>query len=91
VKEPGLLELRCVHKAHKVGRAKVKLIRKGLTPLDAMFQGAPVAYTPGATIVAAIQAARQGEPSTVGSVDSLLTELNAPIDNGASASGREAV
>jgi hypothetical protein len=28
-----------------------------------------------------IQAARQGELTTVGSVDALLTELNAPDDN----------
>jgi hypothetical protein len=46
-----------------------------------MFQGGPIAYTPGATTVAAIQATRQGELSTVGSVDALLTELNAPDDD----------
>jgi hypothetical protein len=27
----------------------VKFFRKGLTPLDAMFQGGPIAYTPGST------------------------------------------
>ncbi len=59
----------------------VKITRVPLTPLDAMFQGAPVAYTPGATTGAAIQAARQGELTTVGPVDALLTELNAPDDN----------
>jgi hypothetical protein len=45
-----------------------------------MFQGHPVAY-PGATTGASIEAARQGELTTVGSVDALLTELNAPDDN----------
>jgi hypothetical protein len=49
-----------------------------------MFQGRPVAYTPGPTTGAAIQVARQGELTTVGSVDSPLTELNAP-DNDAPA------
>jgi hypothetical protein len=32
----------------------VKITRVPLTPLDAMFQGAPVAYAPGATTGAAI-------------------------------------
>jgi hypothetical protein len=58
----------------------MKITRVPLTPLDPMFQGAPVAYTPGATTVAAIRAARQGELTTVGSVDSLLTELNVRDD-----------
>jgi hypothetical protein len=58
----------------------VKITRVPLTPVDAMFQGRPVAYTPGSTTGAAIQAARQGELTTVGSVDALLTELNAPDD-----------
>jgi hypothetical protein len=39
-----------------------------------------MAYTPGSTTGAAIQAARQGDLTTVGSVDALLTELNAPDD-----------
>jgi hypothetical protein len=59
----------------------VKITRMPLTPLDAMFTGTPIAYTPGATTVAAIQATRQGELTTVGSVDALLTELNAPHDS----------
>jgi hypothetical protein len=59
----------------------VKITGVPLTPLDAMFQGAPVAYTPGSMTRAAIQATRQGELTTVGSVDALLTELNAPDDN----------
>jgi hypothetical protein len=59
----------------------VKITRVPLTPLDKMFQGAPVAYTPGSTTAAAIQAARQGELTTVGPVDAPLTELNAPDDN----------
>ena len=59
----------------------MKITTAPLTPLGAMFQGGPVAYTPGPTTVAAIQAARQGELTTVGSVDSLLTVLNAPDDN----------
>jgi hypothetical protein len=57
----------------------VKITRMPLTPLDAMFTAAPVAYTPSATTVT--QATRQRELSTVGSVDSLLMELNAPDDN----------
>jgi hypothetical protein len=59
----------------------MKITRVPLTPLDAMFQGRAVAYTPGATTGAAIQAARQGELTIVGSVDSLLTELNVPDDS----------
>jgi len=59
----------------------MKITSVPLTPLSAMFQGGPVAYTPGPTTVAAIQAARQGELTTVGSVDALLTELNAPDDD----------
>ena len=59
----------------------VKITRVPLTQLDAMFQGGPVAYTPGPTTVAADTAARQGELTTVGSVDAPLTELNAPDDN----------
>jgi hypothetical protein len=55
--------------AHIVGARMVKITRVRLTPLDAMFTGTSIAYTPGATTGAAIQTARQGELSAVGSVD----------------------
>ena len=58
----------------------MKITSVPLTPLSAMFQGGPVAYTPGPTTVAAIQAARQGALTTVGSVDSPLTD--APASQG---------
>ncbi len=61
----------------------VKITRVPLMPLDEMFTAGPIAYTPGATTVAAIKAARQGEPTTASSVDALLPELNAPDDNAA--------
>jgi hypothetical protein len=65
----------------KVLEHAMKITRVPLTPLDAMFTGTPFAYTPGATTIAAIRAARQGELTTVGSVDAPLTELNALDDN----------
>jgi len=59
----------------------VKITRVPLTPVDRMFTGRPIPYTPGATTNAAIQAAREGELTTVGSVVALLAELNAPDNN----------
>jgi hypothetical protein len=65
----------------------VKIIETPLTPADRMFTGRPMAYTPGPTTRAAIMAARRGELTTVGSVDALLTELNAPDDDTPSPQG----